>query len=138
MAVALVEAADFAGGVSWNSLKTIHGGLRHLQRLDLAGLRESDRERRALLRIAPGLVRPLGFVALASGRGTSGRAALHLGILAASLLSGGGEDGGTAAATLPPSRILSEKEIVALVPGLVSARRGGALWWDAQVESSER
>ena len=32
LSVALVEAADFGSGVSWNSLKTIHGGLRHLQR----------------------------------------------------------------------------------------------------------
>ena len=32
LAVALVEAGDFGSGTSWNSLKTIHGGLRHLQR----------------------------------------------------------------------------------------------------------
>ena len=45
LAVALVEAADFGSGTSWNSLKTIHGGLRHLQRADLRSLRESVRER---------------------------------------------------------------------------------------------
>src|SRR5206468_11997928 len=59
LSVALVEAADFGSGVSWNSLKTIHGGLRHLQRGSLAQARESMRERRALLRIAPQIVRPL-------------------------------------------------------------------------------
>jgi len=74
--VALVEAADFGGGASWNSLKTIHGGLRHLQRADLAGLRESVRERRALLAIAPELVRPLPFLLPLRGHGTRGRAAL--------------------------------------------------------------
>src|SRR4051812_50163712 len=57
LSVALIEAADFGGGASWNSLKTIHGGLRHLQRLDLAGLREAARERQAPLTIAP---RPRG------------------------------------------------------------------------------
>src|SRR5207245_3611079 len=56
LSVALLEAHDFGAGASWNSLKTIHGGLRHLQRLDVAGLRESARERRALLAIAPDLV----------------------------------------------------------------------------------
>src|SRR5262249_12003383 len=59
LSVALLEGQDFGGGTSWNSLKTIHGGMRHLQRLDLAGLRESARERRALLTVAPELVRPL-------------------------------------------------------------------------------
>ena len=44
--VALVERHDFGSGVSWNSLKTIHGGLRYLQKADLVRLRESVRERR--------------------------------------------------------------------------------------------
>ncbi len=60
--VALVEAADFGAGTSWNSLKTIHGGLRHLQRANLAAVRAAARERSAFLRIAPALVRPLGFL----------------------------------------------------------------------------
>jgi glycerol-3-phosphate dehydrogenase len=66
---ALVEARDFGSGVSWNSLKTIHGGLRSLQTLDLRRLRESVRERRALLRIAPELVRPLPFLIPVRGHG---------------------------------------------------------------------
>jgi glycerol-3-phosphate dehydrogenase len=135
LSVALVEAADFGSGASWNSLKTIHGGLRHLQRLDVAGLRESARERRALLTIAPGLVRPLGFLALASGRGTSSRAALAVGLAASELLT---RDRGAPEPRLPPSRTLREAEVLAHVPGLTAAPQGGALWWDAQVESSER
>ena len=58
--VALVERHDFGSGVSWNSLKTIHGGLRYLQKADLVRHRESVHERSALLRIAPALVKPLG------------------------------------------------------------------------------
>src|SRR4029078_13263381 len=85
--VALVEAADFGGGASWNSLKTIHGGLRHLQRADLAGWRESLRERRALLAIAPELVRPLPFLLPLRGHGTRGRAALTVALRAFSLPS---------------------------------------------------
>src|SRR4051794_19010006 len=67
--VALVEKDDFGAGPSWNSLKTIHGGLRYLQRLDLRRMRDSVRERRALLRIAPGLVRPLSFLIPTYGHG---------------------------------------------------------------------
>ncbi len=136
LSVALLEADDFGAGVSWNSLKTIHGGLRHLQRLDVAGLRESARERQAFLAMAPALVRPLAFLALASGRGLHGRAALALGVTVAGLLS---RD--LHAAVPPPARrarTLGSAEVRALVPGLVDGGRGGALWWDAQVDSSER
>src|SRR4051794_4031822 len=76
LGVALVEAGDFGGGTSWNSLKTIHGGLRHLQHLDVAGVRESVRERRALLTIAPAIVEPLSFVVPAQGAGSRGPLAL--------------------------------------------------------------
>src|SRR6185436_6212419 len=69
LSVALVEAADFGSGASWNSLKTVHGGLRHLQRADVVGLRESARERRALLRMAPALIRPLSFLVPTYGHG---------------------------------------------------------------------
>jgi glycerol-3-phosphate dehydrogenase len=136
LSVALLEADDFSGGASWNSLKTIHGGLRHLQRLDVAGLRESVRERRAFMTIAPALVRPRGFLALASGRGMHGRAALALGVAAAGLLSRDLQR------DLPPgapkARTLAAAEVPALVPGLGHGRGGGVLWWDAQVDSSER
>ena len=50
---ALIERGDFGSGSSFNHLRTIHGGLRYLQTLDLARARESIRERRTLARIAP-------------------------------------------------------------------------------------
>src|ERR1700731_3195028 len=59
--VALVERNDFGGGASFNHLRTIHGGLRYLQSLDISRARESIRERRTLARIAPHAVRPLPF-----------------------------------------------------------------------------
>jgi glycerol-3-phosphate dehydrogenase len=136
LSVALLEADDFGGGASWNSLKTIHGGIRHLQRLDVVGLRESVRERRAFMTIAPALVRPLGFLALASGRGMHGRAALALGVAAAGLLSRDLQRDPPPGA--PRARTLAAAEVPALVPGLGNGGGGGALWWDAQVDSSER
>src|SRR3984893_8582537 len=61
LAVALVERGDFGGASSFNHLRTIHGGLRYLQTLDIVRARESVRERRALARIAPHAVKPLPF-----------------------------------------------------------------------------
>ena len=73
LSVALVEREDFGAGTSWNSLKTIHGGMRYLQRLDLGRCAQSARERSTLLRhrAAP-LVRPLPFLVPAYGHGAHG------------------------------------------------------------------
>ena len=57
--VALVDARDFASGTSSRSSKLVHGGLRYLAQGQFGLTRESLRERNALLRDAPGLVRPL-------------------------------------------------------------------------------
>jgi glycerol-3-phosphate dehydrogenase len=61
--VAMVDAGDFGSGTSSASSKLIHGGLRYLQMNDYALVRESHRERRALLdRVATNLVWPLRFL----------------------------------------------------------------------------
>jgi glycerol-3-phosphate dehydrogenase len=139
LAVALVEAGDFGSGTSWNSLKTIHGGLRHLQRLDLASLRESTRERAALLRIAPELVRPLSFLLPLYGHGLHGREAMAAVLLAADLLGAGANDGLPPSHRIPPSRVLSPREVRERAPHIPGqGLTGGASWTDAQVESSER
>jgi glycerol-3-phosphate dehydrogenase len=139
LSVALVEAADFGSGASWNSLKTVHGGLRHLQRADVFGLRESAHERRALLRIAPALVRPLSFLVPTYGHGAKGREALFCGLLLNDLLTADRNAGLPPEQHIPRGRLLSPDEVRAHVPGLAGAGlTGGALWTDAQVTSSER
>ena len=50
--VALIERDDFGSGASFNHLRTIHGGLRYLQSLDVRRARASVRERRTVARIA--------------------------------------------------------------------------------------
>ncbi|HEX6945538.1 MAG TPA: FAD-dependent oxidoreductase, partial [Casimicrobiaceae bacterium] len=62
LSVALVESGDFGGGTSFNHQKTAHGGLRALSTGQIGRARESIRERRALARIAPWLLRPLPFI----------------------------------------------------------------------------
>ncbi len=57
----LLERRELACGTSSRSSKLIHGGLRYLETLQLALVRESLREREILLRIAPKLVHWLPF-----------------------------------------------------------------------------
>src|SRR3954464_7336698 len=67
LSVALVEARDIASGTSSRSSKLVHGGLRYLEQLDFALVREALRERALMLdRLAPHLVRPQPFLALLS------------------------------------------------------------------------
>jgi glycerol-3-phosphate dehydrogenase len=139
LCVALVEREDFGSGASWNSLKTIHGGMRYLQKLALGRLRESARERSTLLAIAPELVRPLPIVVPTYGHGATGREALALGLLLNDSLTLGRNRGLPASHRIPAARTVTAAEALRLVPGL--ARRGlsgAALWHDAQAASTER
>src|SRR5436309_1261569 len=58
----LVEQQDFGGGTSSRSSKMVHGGLRYLPQGNLGLVWEAVHEREGLLRAAPGLVEPLGFL----------------------------------------------------------------------------
>jgi glycerol-3-phosphate dehydrogenase len=60
--VALVEKVDFASGTSSKSTKLVHGGIRYLPNFDFALVHEALVERGILLRNAPFLVQPVGFV----------------------------------------------------------------------------
>ncbi len=63
LATGLVEARDWASGTSSRSSKLIHGGLRYLEMLDFALVREALKERGLLLeRLAPHLVKPVPFL----------------------------------------------------------------------------
>jgi glycerol-3-phosphate dehydrogenase len=139
LAVALVEREDFGAGTSWNSLKTIHGGMRYLQKLDLARLRQSARERAALLAIAPEVVRPLPFLVPTYGHGPTGREALALGLLLNDWLTRGRNGRLPPERRIPDARTVSAAEALRLVPGLERRGLTGAgLWHDAQARSTER
>ena len=63
LSVGLLEARDLASGTSSRSSKLIHGGLRYLEMLDFALVREALRERGLILsRLAPHLARPVKFL----------------------------------------------------------------------------
>lgn len=139
LTVALLERDDFGAGTSSNSLKIIHGGLRYLQSLDFARMRESIRERAALLRIAPHLVRPQPFLLPTYGHFARGRAALRAALLVNEIVSFDRARAERPERRLPRGRLVSIDECRRLVPGLPAGGiTGGALWYDAVASSTER
>jgi glycerol-3-phosphate dehydrogenase len=132
---ALVEADDFGQATSWSSLKTAHGGLRHLQRLDIAGFRESTIERRALLRVAPRIVRPLTFAV--PSRGPVDAMRFFLGGLANDVLSADRNHGVREDRRIGRSGLLDATAATRLH---AHAFAGGSAftWQDAQIVHTER
>ncbi|MFT5705243.1 MAG: glycerol-3-phosphate dehydrogenase [Shewanella sp.] len=59
--VLLLEKGEVGEQTSANSSKLIHGGLRYLESGQIALVRKSLSERRALLKLAPSLVKPVPF-----------------------------------------------------------------------------
>jgi len=58
LAVALLEARDFACGTSSRSTKLIHGGLRYLAQGEVNVVRKTALERKEIFRLAPHLAEP--------------------------------------------------------------------------------
>ena len=137
--VALVERGDFASETSSNSLKTVHGGLRYLQHLGFGRMRASICERSIWLRAAPHLVEPLPFLIPARGAGAKGLLPLGAASVLHDLVGWDRNRGVQAETSLPPGRILTRAECLALVPELdARGLAGGILVHDAQLYSSER
>ncbi|HEX6616947.1 MAG TPA: glycerol-3-phosphate dehydrogenase/oxidase [Gemmatimonadales bacterium] len=140
LAVALVERGDFGGATSAESLKVVHGGIRYLQHLDVIRVRESARERSALLRIAPHLVHPLPIVIPAYGRGMSGPVPLTAAFHLLGALTGGRNRGiADPARHIPPARVVSRREALEWFPDLEPAGLTGAgIFWDGQLYNPPR
>src|SRR5260221_7693497 len=139
LAVALVEAGDFAAATSFNHQRTAHGGLRSLQsgRVDLA--RESIRERRALARIAPRLLRPLPFIIGTYRSWIKSRLALRAAFRLDRWLGRHRNDGLEPELHLPPARLTSRAATLKLFAGVrPDGLTGGANWYDYQILHTNR
>lgn len=125
--VGLVERDDVASGTSSRSSKLVHGGLRYLATGDLAMVVEGVRERERLRRLAPHLVRPLGFVVPTD-------TPLEVWMLRAGLVAYDAMALGRGART---HRRLRQQEVLLDAPGLArGARHGGFRYDDAQTDDA--
>ncbi|TFL13930.1 glycerol-3-phosphate dehydrogenase/oxidase [Pusillimonas caeni] len=125
--VALLESHDFAKGTSSRATKLVHGGVRYLAQGRIGLVRESLRERSALLHNAPELVRPLPFVV----------PAYHFweipfytaGLSLYDVLAG--RDG------LGATHVLSRRQTGKRLPGVcMKGLVGGIEYWDAQFDDA--
>ena len=140
LSVAIVERGDFSNATSANSFKIVHGGIRYIQHGDIRRVRESSRERRALLRVAPHLVEPLPIVIPTYGHGMNGKEVLRAGVLMYDLAAFDRNRGITdPARQIPWARSLSRREFAERFPGFrTEGLTGGVLFHDAQMYNPPR
>lgn len=140
LSVALIDKSDFGSATSFNNLKTIHGGLRYLQHADFTRMRESVRERRNLMRIAPHLVHPLPFlVPTYRGSFVKSRFAMRAALWLNDLVSWDRNRDADRQKHLPAGVTLSREQCLERAPGIDSTNLTGAVvWYDAQMYNSDR
>ena len=140
LSVAIIDKDDFGAATSFNNLKTLHGGLRSLLALNFKQMRLFVRERRALARILPHLVRPLPFVVATTRNPKRSALAMRIALAISDAVARDRNLGLSDPAThLPESRIVSRDEALRLNP-VISPEgvTGGAVWYDYQMQSTDR
>jgi glycerol-3-phosphate dehydrogenase len=139
LSVAIVDKGDFINATSANHFKMAHGGIRYLQHGDIPRVRESSRERSALLRIAPHLVKPLPIVIPTYGHGMKGKAFLGAGVIIYDFLTMDRNRGIQKNRMIPGGRFISRREVIELFPGIEKNKlTGGVVFCDGQIYNSPR
>lgn len=140
LSVALLEREDFCARTSAYSLKFVHGGIRYLQHLDFKRVRESCRERSALLRVAPHLVHPIPVVVPTFGHALQGGEALAAAFALLSLVtSERNRDIPDPERRIPRGKLVSRAQLLDWFPVLADARPNGAgVFSDGQIYNPPR
>ena len=139
LSVLLVDQHDYGSGTSANSLKTIHGGLRYLQQLDVLSSRTSIIARREWLQLAPDLVTPLPCLLPTSRQLMKSRPIVGAGLLLYQLLSLGCNKGIPRKSQIPPVALLNKATTQQRLNGFdLTGITGAAHWHDAQMQDSEQ
>src|SRR5205823_12418769 len=139
LSVALVDKGDFGASTSFNHQRTAHGGLRSLQTGRLRHARESIRERRALARMAPRLLRPLPFIVGTYRSVIKNRLALRVAFRIDRWMGRHRNDDVEPELHLPPPRLTFRAATLKLFPGVrADGLTGGAMWYDYQIVETSR
>jgi glycerol-3-phosphate dehydrogenase len=138
--VAVIDKGDFASATSSNHYKFIHGGIRYLQHLDLIRLRESSREKSALIRIAPHLAYPMPIVFPTYGHGRRGKALMRAAMLAYDVLTLDRNRGiDDPVRHTPNGSVIGREQVLKMFPGIPQDDlTGAAVFHDGQMYNSAR
>lgn len=129
--VLLLDKGDLSSGTTQWATRLIHGGLRYLEHYEVPLVRESLRDREAMLRIAPHLVKPLRFAVPVYERSSRGPGMIRLGMIGYDVLSYD--------KSVPNHRMLSREQALREYPGLnPDGLKAVATYYDCQVEFAER
>lgn len=140
LSVAIIDKDDFGAATSFNNLKTLHGGLRSLQAMNFSQMRLFIRERRALARILPHLVRPLPFIVPTTRHPKRSALLMRLALAINDAVARDRNEGlSDPGMHLPNGRIVSREEALRLNPIVApEGVTGGAIWYDYQMISTDR
>nr|MDQ3603502.1 glycerol-3-phosphate dehydrogenase/oxidase [Actinomycetota bacterium] len=129
--VLLLDKGDISSGTTQWATRLIHGGLRYLEHYEFALVRESLRDREAILHVAQHLVKPLGFLVPIYDRSSRGPLMIRLGMTVYDALSYD--------RSMERHKMLSRKKVEEREPGLnEEGLKAAAFYYDAQVEYAER
>ena len=127
----LLDKEDISSGTTQWATRLIHGGLRYLQHYEFSLVRESLKDREELLRIAPHLARPLGFLVPIYEYMERGKLMIQLGMIAYDVLS--------MEKNLQRHHTFDREQTLEREPGLnPDGLKGAAFYYDAQSEYAER
>jgi len=140
LSVALIERNDFCSATSAHSFKMIHGGIRYLQHMDLCRVRQSSSARRAMIRVAPHLARPLPIAVPTYGWGMKSKWIMRIamGMYDATTFDRN-RDITDPQRQIPGGCCLSRMDVMDRFPGLdTDGLSGAALFSDGQMYNPPR
>jgi len=140
LSVALLEKNDFGAATSSASSKLLHGGIRYLQQLDFAKVRESAMERVYFQQLAPHLTRYVPFLIPTYASLGKSRLVMTAAMRAYELVClGQNRVLKDPAKKVPGSSRLSRDEVLRAVPGIApEGVTGGVVFHESHMHSSER
>lgn len=135
----LLERDDFGGATSYNHLRTLHGGLRYLQSMDLTRFIESVQERKWFLTHFPQLCEVLPCLMPLYGKGLRRNPILNAALFMNDILSRKRNAAVNPGRHIPEGRVISAEETKRVFPKVnPDGLKGSALWYDGAMPENQR
>lgn len=135
----LLERDDFGGATSFNHLRTLHGGLRYLQSMDLPRFFESVKERKWFLIHYPQLSKVLPCLMPLYGKGLHRNSILKVALFMNDLLSYKRNAFVSPERHLSNGKVISAESTKKIFPNVeYEDLKGGAIWHDGMISEHQR